>query len=137
MHEGNYQLLYYIFLDSFRSPEQTLMFRHFLKQLYCRFVQSYIDQKHYLIRTGNFLTNSLYSFFSFRMIQEQILTFLGFSLLFQYFLQIYKCPYYIHYQPLYIQQNKKLKKTALCRLKFKTIFFIYTHNLQAQNSLIN
>ena len=34
-------------------------------------------------------------------------------------------------------KTKNLKKTVLSRLKIKTIFFIYIHDLQAQNSLVN
>ena len=34
-------------------------------------------------------------------------------------------------------KTKNKKKTVLSRLKIKTIFFIYIHDLQAQNSLVN
>ena len=37
----------------------------------------------------------------------------------------------------YIYWTKKVKEIALNRLEFKTIFFIYIHNFQAQHFLIN
>ena len=36
----------------------------------------------------------------------------------------------------YLLNKKKIKKTALNRLKLKAIFFIYTHDLQEQNFLV-
>ena len=38
---------------------------------------------------------------------------------------------------LYILNKKAKKNPAFHRLKFKTIFFIYTHNLQEHNFLMN
>ena len=49
MHESNYQLLYYVFLDFCSSQEQTLMFHHFLEKINHTLVESYIDQEHILI----------------------------------------------------------------------------------------
>ena len=46
--------------------------------------------------------------------EEQVLAFLDIFLLVQYlFLQIYRCPYYVHYQQFYIEKNKKSLKARL------------------------
>ena len=63
------------------------------------------------------------------------------------FLQIYRCPYYIHYQTYstwYTKTKTVRKKIVLSRLKIKTIFFIYrssstefSNKLIVSNLLIN
>ena len=47
--EGNYQLLYYTFLDFCSNHKQILMIHHFLGEFYHIFLESYIDQEHILI----------------------------------------------------------------------------------------
>ena len=54
MHEGNYQLLCYIFLDFSSSKEQILMSHYFPKNLYYTSVESYIDQEHILLENTTF-----------------------------------------------------------------------------------
>ena len=74
----------------------------------------------YLITKGNFF-NCMFTHFLVLGGQECILTFLDFSLLFQYlFLQIYRHPYYIYYHLfiyLYIAKQKSKKRISLSRLK--------------------
>ena len=52
MYEGNYQQLYYTFVDFCSSQGQILMFHHFLEQLDHKYVEPYI----YLISKDNFWT---------------------------------------------------------------------------------
>ena len=49
MHEGNYQLLYFTFLDFCSSQEETLMLHPFLQELFRTFLESYINQERILI----------------------------------------------------------------------------------------
>ena len=70
MDEGNYQLLYFTILDFFVSQEQTLMFHHFLEQLYHTFAESYIDQEHILIDKVIFQLHASH-FFNFKIIMNK------------------------------------------------------------------
>ena len=38
---------------------------------------------------------------------------------------------------LHLANQISKKKTVLCKLKFKAIFFIYTHNFRGQNLITN
>ena len=54
MHEGNYQQLYHFIFDAYTSQEQTLMFNHFLEQIYNTSAESSIDHEDVLLENVNF-----------------------------------------------------------------------------------
>ena len=135
MHDGNYQQLYHTSVDFCSSQEQIPKFRHFLELLYHTFVESYINQEYILLQMV--IINSMFAYcFSFKMIRNE----------FQHFWISHYCSntYFYRFTDVHIMftinhfiYTKTQKKAVLSRLKIKTIFFIYTHDLQVHNFLLN